>query len=104
MIYPPILVVGNFIVLNLFLALLLNSFDTEELNAQREVSSEIACTPSMIDFLFLIYVPVERIRGIRKEFEEICSSANAERDREDSKRECIFCEHGHSIIFRLGRN
>ncbi|CAG7833557.1 unnamed protein product [Allacma fusca] len=39
-IFLPILVVGNFIVLNLFLALLLNSFDTEELNAQREKELE----------------------------------------------------------------
>ncbi|ODM93578.1 Sodium channel protein type 11 subunit alpha [Orchesella cincta] len=35
-IYLPILIVGNFIVLNLFLALLLNSFNTEELKAQRD--------------------------------------------------------------------
>ncbi|CAL8088469.1 unnamed protein product [Orchesella dallaii] len=39
-IFLPILVVGNFIVLNLFLALLLNSFDTEELNAQRDKELE----------------------------------------------------------------
>ncbi|CAL8093988.1 unnamed protein product [Orchesella dallaii] len=41
-IFLPILIVGNFIVLNLFLALLLNSFDSEELNAQREKEME-AC-------------------------------------------------------------
>ncbi|CAG7829681.1 unnamed protein product [Allacma fusca] len=39
-IFLPVLVVGNFIILNLFLALLLNSFDTEELNAQREKELE----------------------------------------------------------------
>jgi len=36
-IFLPILVFGNFIVLNLFLALLLNSFNTEEFKAQRDV-------------------------------------------------------------------
>ncbi|ODN03643.1 Sodium channel protein 60E [Orchesella cincta] len=39
-IFLPILIVGNFIVLNLFLALLLNSFDSEELNAQRDKELE----------------------------------------------------------------
>lgn len=38
MIFLPILIIGNFIVLNLFLALLLNSFNAEELKAQEEVS------------------------------------------------------------------
>lgn len=39
LIYLPTLIVGNFIVFNLFLAMLLNSFDTEQLNAQREVQT-----------------------------------------------------------------
>ncbi|XP_035702487.1 sodium channel protein 60E isoform X2 [Folsomia candida] len=39
-IFLPILIVGNFIVLNLFLALLLNSFNTEELKAQRDKEIE----------------------------------------------------------------
>ena len=42
MIFLPILVFGNFIVLNLFLALLLNSFNTEELKAQRDVCQPIS--------------------------------------------------------------
>ncbi|CAG7836429.1 unnamed protein product [Allacma fusca] len=35
-IYLPVFVIGNLIILNLFLALLLNSFDTEELNARHK--------------------------------------------------------------------
>jgi hypothetical protein len=34
----PALVVGNFMVLNLFLALLLNSFNCEELKSRKEVT------------------------------------------------------------------
>lgn len=37
-IFLPALVVGNFMVLNLFLALLLNSFNCEELKSRKEVS------------------------------------------------------------------
>ena len=38
-IFLPALVMGNFLVLNLFLALLLNSFSCEELKSRKEVSS-----------------------------------------------------------------
>ncbi len=37
-IFLPALVMGNFMVLNLFLALLLNSFNCEELKSRKEVS------------------------------------------------------------------
>lgn len=37
-IFLPALVMGNFMVLNLFLALLLNSFNSEELKNKKEVS------------------------------------------------------------------
>lgn len=37
-IFLPTLVMGNFMVLNLFLALLLNSFNSEELKSKKEVS------------------------------------------------------------------
>lgn len=37
-IFLPALVMGNFMVLNLFLALLLNSFNSEELKSKKEVS------------------------------------------------------------------
>lgn len=37
-IFLPALVMGNFMVLNLFLALLLNSFNSEELKNRKEVS------------------------------------------------------------------
>ena len=40
-IFLPALVVGNFMVLNLFLALLLNSFNCEELKSRKEVSKII---------------------------------------------------------------
>jgi hypothetical protein len=36
-IFLPALVMGNFMVLNLFLALLLNSFNSEELKSKKEV-------------------------------------------------------------------
>ena len=36
-IFLPALVMGNFMVLNLFLALLLNSFNCEELKSRKEV-------------------------------------------------------------------
>lgn len=36
-IFLPTLVMGNFMVLNLFLALLLNSFNSEELKSKKEV-------------------------------------------------------------------
>ena len=38
-IFLPALVMGNFMVLNLFLALLLNSFNCEELKSRKEVKS-----------------------------------------------------------------
>jgi len=38
-IFLPALVMGNFMVLNLFLALLLNSFNCEELKSRKEVTS-----------------------------------------------------------------
>lgn len=100
-IYLPILVVGNFIVLNLFLALLLNSFDTEELNAQREVSDEIipnffkqvplrpGANSSGIVFhamAFKTFVPIERVGGIWKEFKESCSPVDTEGYWEDGER------------------
>lgn len=37
-IFLPTLVMGNFMVLNLFLALLLNSFNSEELKSKKEVN------------------------------------------------------------------
>lgn len=37
-IFLPTLVMGNFMVLNLFLALLLNSFNSEELKSKKEAS------------------------------------------------------------------
>jgi hypothetical protein len=37
-IFLPALVMGNFMVLNLFLALLLNSFNSEELKSKKEVN------------------------------------------------------------------
>ena len=37
-IFLPALVMGNFMVLNLFLALLLNSFNCEELKSRKEVT------------------------------------------------------------------
>lgn len=37
LIFIPALVVGNFMVLNLFLALLLNSFNSDELKQRKEV-------------------------------------------------------------------
>lgn len=40
-IFLPALVMGNFMVLNLFLALLLNSFNSEELKNKKEVSNYI---------------------------------------------------------------
>lgn len=40
-IFLPALVMGNFMVLNLFLALLLNSFNSEELKSKKEVRSGI---------------------------------------------------------------
>ena len=40
-IFLPALVMGNFMVLNLFLALLLNSFNCEELKSRKEVSMEL---------------------------------------------------------------
>jgi len=39
LIFLPALVMGNFMVLNLFLALLLNSFNSEELKSKKEASS-----------------------------------------------------------------
>ena len=39
-IFLPALVMGNFMVLNLFLALLLNSFNCEELKSRKEVKRE----------------------------------------------------------------
>lgn len=41
LIFLPTLVMGNFMVLNLFLALLLNSFNSEELKNRKEVSNSI---------------------------------------------------------------
>ena len=41
-IFLPALVMGNFMVLNLFLALLLNSFNSEELKSKKEV--RVRCT------------------------------------------------------------
>jgi NADPH-dependent 7-cyano-7-deazaguanine reductase QueF-like protein len=38
-IFLPALVMGNFMVLNLFLALLLNSFNCEELKSRKEVGT-----------------------------------------------------------------
>ena len=40
-IFLPALVMGNFMVLNLFLALLLNSFNCEELKSRKEVGREV---------------------------------------------------------------
>lgn len=42
-IFLPALVMGNFMVLNLFLALLLNSFNSEELKNKKEVNYKGAC-------------------------------------------------------------
>ena len=39
-IFIPALVVGNFMVLNLFLALLLNNFNSDELKQRKEVRRE----------------------------------------------------------------
>lgn len=39
-IFLPALVMGNFMVLNLFLALLLNSFNSEELKSRKEVGTQ----------------------------------------------------------------
>jgi hypothetical protein len=41
-IFLPALVMGNFMVLNLFLALLLNSFNSEELKSKKEVR-QLSC-------------------------------------------------------------
>ena len=38
-VFLPALVMGNFLVLNLFLALLLNSFSCEELKSRKQVSA-----------------------------------------------------------------
>ena len=40
-IFIPALVVGNFMVLNLFLALLLNSFNSDELKQRKEVNDQL---------------------------------------------------------------
>ena len=40
-IFLPALVMGNFMVLNLFLALLLNSFNCEELKSRKEVGRTV---------------------------------------------------------------
>ncbi|XP_022913809.1 sodium channel protein 60E isoform X3 [Onthophagus taurus] len=40
-VFLPTLVMGNFMVLNLFLALLLNSFNSEELKTRKEVQTEL---------------------------------------------------------------
>ena len=45
-IFLPALVVGNFMVLNLFLALLLNSFNCEELKSRKEVRLTTQKIPS----------------------------------------------------------
>lgn len=39
-VFLPTLVMGNFMVLNLFLALLLNSFNSEELKTRKEVKTK----------------------------------------------------------------
>lgn len=45
-IFLPALVMGNFMVLNLFLALLLNSFNSEELKSKKEVRElGLQCVP-----------------------------------------------------------
>ena len=42
-VFLPALVMGNFLVLNLFLALLLNSFSCEELKSRKQVSFGCCC-------------------------------------------------------------
>lgn len=59
-IFLPTLVMGNFMVLNLFLALLLNSFNSEELKSKKEVShvfnNEILHEPPVMDWSCLFCV------------------------------------------------
>lgn len=45
-IFLPALVMGNFMVLNLFLALLLNSFNSEELKSKKEVRQRFCSNKS----------------------------------------------------------
>lgn len=52
-IFLPTLVMGNFMVLNLFLALLLNSFNSEELKSKKEVN----CLRSWFCVWHLYFVP-----------------------------------------------
>jgi hypothetical protein len=47
---------GNFMVLNLFLALLLNSFNSDELKSKKEVSDKLSCALEG-DTLVLITIP-----------------------------------------------
>ena len=50
-IFIPALVVGNFMVLNLFLALLLNNFNSDELKQRKEVRESV--TEVLIFSMFL---------------------------------------------------
>ncbi|EFX89321.1 putative voltage-gated sodium channel protein, partial [Daphnia pulex] len=55
-IFLPALVMGNFLVLNLFLALLLNSFSCEELKSRKEVGNASA----FIYFFLLLFIISDR--------------------------------------------
>lgn len=71
LIFLPTLVMGNFMVLNLFLALLLNSFNSEELKNRKEVIFAIysviviMCFVWMIMFVFFVFVSSSSIGSWR---------------------------------------
>lgn len=50
-IFLPALVMGNFMVLNLFLALLLNSFNSEELKSKKEVNYHVVRIKCLLIFV-----------------------------------------------------
>lgn len=74
-IFLPALVMGNFLVLNLFLALLLNSFSCEELKSRKEVSAYF-CVPLVVGLLF-----DGRARACRKSTRTRSSSRASRRSR-----------------------
>ena len=54
-IFIPALVVGNFMVLNLFLALLLNNFNSDELKQRKEVRAVVRTNKDSASTTFLAF-------------------------------------------------
>ena len=54
LIFLPALMMGNFMVLNLFLALLLNSFNSEELKSRKEVRQNLFSNDFILECIIIM--------------------------------------------------